>query len=191
MKLVTCGSHLVSKVSKRNIGTNAPACLFYLPSLVPKLTPIVRLRRVNLPSNIPRACRIPSVDALPSTRTSLVNYLTNPQLEFTRHAPSMTTLILLNSPWTTSSVWATVSRASSWVSRSSLCRTASMSLSPSNFLANFSAQHSTREELMRGSHLLNRPWLICFVARASTESTSTIILTMISDMAEDNEIFSV
>jgi hypothetical protein len=32
------------------------------------------------------------------------------------------------------------------------------------------------------SHLLNRPCLICFVAKESTESTSTIILTIISDI---------
>jgi hypothetical protein len=30
------------------------------------------------------------------------------------------------------------------------------------------------------AHLLNRPCLICFVARASTESNSAMILTMIS-----------
>ena len=30
------------------------------------------------------------------------------------------------------------------------------------------------------AYLLNRPCLICFVARASTESSSIIILTMIS-----------
>ena len=33
---------------------------------------------------------------------------------------------------------------------------------------------------IRAEHLLNRPCLICLVARASTESNSTIILTMIS-----------
>ena len=33
---------------------------------------------------------------------------------------------------------------------------------------------------IRAKHLLNRPCLICLVARASTESNSTIILTIIS-----------
>ena len=33
---------------------------------------------------------------------------------------------------------------------------------------------------IRAEYLLNRPCLICLVARASTESNSTIILTMIS-----------
>ena len=35
-------------------------------------------------------------------------------------------------------------------------------------------------QCIRARHLLNRPSLICLVARASTESNSTIILTMIS-----------
>jgi hypothetical protein len=44
---------------------------------------------------------------------------------------------------------------------------------------------------MTEGHLLSRPCLICFVASASTESTSTIILIMISDIVGDSEIFSV
>ena len=59
--------------------------------------------------------------------------------------PSITTLRVSKSPWTTSSVCAEVTRASSWVSRSSLCKTASTSLSPSNFLANFSIARSNKE----------------------------------------------
>src|SRR6266403_1940782 len=131
---------------------------------------------------------MPSVVVLPSTQTSHFNRLRILQKV---HSPSMTTFKLLNSPWTTSSVCATVTRASSCVSRSNLRRTASMLLSPSNFLANFSVAQSTREQMMATSHLLNRPCLISFVASASTESTSIIILTMMSDIVGDTDIFSV
>ncbi len=52
----------------------------------------------------------------------------------------MTTFTLFMSPWTTSNVCAIVNRPSSCVRRSSLCSTASISLSPSSFFANFSTQ---------------------------------------------------
>src|SRR6266436_3672536 len=131
---------------------------------------------------------MPSVVVFPSTQTSHFDYLRILQKV---HSPSMTTLKLLSSPWTTSSVCATVYRASSCVSLSNLCRTASISLSPINLLANFSAQQSNREYLIATSHLLNRPCLISFVASASTESTSAIILTMMSDIVGGKDIFSV
>ncbi|KAH9037514.1 hypothetical protein EDB85DRAFT_1936828, partial [Lactarius pseudohatsudake] len=73
--------------------------------------------------------------------------------------PLITTLTLFTSPQTTSNVWVIVIRPSSWVRRSSLRRTDSISHSPNSFLANLSAQ-----------------------PRASTERNSTIIFTLISVM---------
>jgi hypothetical protein len=59
-----------------------------------------------------------------------------------------------------------------------------MSFSPSNFLANFSAESQAISCLQKTSQdLLIRPWLICFVARASTANNSTIILIIISVIA--------
>ena len=56
-------------------------------------------------------------------------------------APSITTFTLPTRPWTTPKVCATVIRASSWVNRSNLWRTVSISPSPSSFFVNFSAAH--------------------------------------------------
>jgi hypothetical protein len=57
-----------------------------------------------------------------------------------RSVPSITTFILQTRPWTTPKVCAAVIRASSWVNRSNLWRTDSISLSPNNFFANFSTK---------------------------------------------------
>ena len=131
--------------------------------------------------HIPKSCRILSVDALPSN-------VTDPQKscgQSCRHsAPSITTFILPTRPWTTPKVCATVIRASSWVNRSNLWSTDSISLSPNSFFANFSVAHWDAVSIYVTACLLNRPWLICFVARASTESNSTIILMMISVIIE-------
>ena len=54
-------------------------------------------------------------------------------------APSITTFMLLTSPHTTPRVCAAVAFDSSRVSLSSLCNTDSMSFSPNNFFAYFSA----------------------------------------------------
>ena len=59
----------------------------------------------------------------------------------------MTTLTLPTRPWTTFKVCATVIRASSCVNRSNLWTTLSISLSPSNFLLNFSVPHSTTADI--------------------------------------------
>jgi len=59
-----------------------------------------------------------------------------------------------------------------------------MSFSPSNLLAYFSATSQEMSDHQKGSHsLLNLPWLICFVAKASTINSSTMILTSTSVIA--------
>ena len=99
-----------------------------------------------------------------------------------KRPPSITTSILLTKLWTTLRVWAAVVRDSSTVSRSSLSRTASMSLSPSNFFANLSVANWIEPQVIydKDIFLLNRPWLICLVARARTDRISVMILTKTS-----------
>ena len=91
--------------------------------------------------HIPKSCRILFVDALPSYKQSKCSEIFTNKQSWKYRAPSMTILILPTRPCTTLNVWATVIRASSWVNRSNLWRTASISLSPSSFLVNFSAAH--------------------------------------------------
>jgi hypothetical protein len=126
---------------------------------------------------IPKSCRMRSVDAFPSRGTLLRKVFENNLNHF---APSITTFTLPTRPWTTPKVCATVIRASSWVNRSNLWRTVSISLSPSNFFVNFSTAHQTTNNTYVTAHLLSRPCLICLDARASTERNSIIILTAIS-----------
>jgi hypothetical protein len=84
---------------------------------------------------IPKSSRIPSIDALPSEGTVLRKVFENNHNHF---APSITAFTLPTRPWTTPKVCAIVIRASSWVNRSNLWRTVSISLSPNNFFVNFS-----------------------------------------------------
>ena len=127
--------------------------------------------------HLPKSCRIPSVDALPSRGTVLRKVFGNNHNHF---APSITTFTLPTRPWTTPKVCATVIRASSWVNRSNLWRTVSISLSPSNFFVNFSTVHQATNNKYVIAYLLSRPCLICLDARASTERNSINILTTTS-----------
>ncbi len=126
---------------------------------------------------IPKSCRILSVDAFPSRGTVLRKVIENNHSHF---APSITTFTLPTRPWTTPKVCATVIRASSWVNRSNLWRTVSISLSPSNFFVNFSTANQATNNTYVTAHLLSRPCLICLVVRASTERNLIIILTTTS-----------
>jgi hypothetical protein len=99
----------------------------------------------NIPCvrHIPKSSRILSVDAFPSNE---ISDQTNIYKQSDNNcAPSITTLILPIRPCTTPSVCVTIIRASSWVSRSNLRRTVSISPSPSNFLVNFSTAHLSHE----------------------------------------------
>jgi hypothetical protein len=136
---------------------------------------------------VPRVCRITLVDASPPRHTAVRSVC----FEFAAqcHPPSMTTFILFKRPWTIAKVCATVMRASSCVSRSSLFSIVSISLSPNNFFANCSA---TRSEVVaydyRRPCLLSRPLPICFFATASIEINSTMIFATISIIRGSREI---
>ena len=105
----------------------------------------------------PKSCRIQSVDALPSNRTSGQKNICDQSRNY--YAPSITTFILPTRPWTTPKVSATVIRASSWVNRSNLWRTASISLSPINFFVNFSCSTLNHGQRICGSALTKPPLL--------------------------------
>ena len=86
----------------------------------------------------PRALKMPCIDNFPSSTQTITLQMLASKKSNKLYVPFMTTFTLFTSPWTTSRVCATVIRPSSWVRRSSLCSTASISLSPSSFFANFS-----------------------------------------------------
>ena len=88
----------------------------------------------------PRVSWMLSVDACPSTR--FVDLTTDIHTS-RRCVPSITTSMLLTRPYTTLSVWVAVILDSSRVSWSRRWRIDSMSLSPSSFLAIFSATGQT------------------------------------------------
>ena len=71
----------------------------------------------------------------------------------------MISFTLPTRPWTTPNVCATVIRASSCVNRSSLWSTASISLSPNNFFANFSVAHSATDSVQYVHIALTEPSL--------------------------------
>ena len=129
-------SVLATKGGKK---TNVSSCLFHL-------TPGgERLRRpVNTGATCFEQDTYPNpVEYYPLIPFHLIEQVLRKTEEqpFTRSAPSITTFTLPTRPWTTLKVCATVIRASSWVNRSNLWTTASISLSPNNFFANFSGVH--------------------------------------------------
>lgn len=91
---------------------------------------------LNRGESLPRAFRMPPIDALPSTKLTSQSIIGNQLSKIC--VPFMTTFTLFRSPWTTLRVCATVILPSSCVRRSSLRNTASISLSPNSFFANFS-----------------------------------------------------
>jgi hypothetical protein len=124
------------------------------------------------------ACRRPSVCAFPSNGMSMLTNIYKKSRKY--GAPPITTVILSARPWTTPKVCAPADRPSSLVNRSNLSRVACILSFPHKFFTNFSVDTLRMGKVYLTEHSLNRPWLICFVARASTESNSTITLMMIS-----------
>ena len=77
-----------------------------------------RRGRLFCARHIPKSRRMLSVDALPSNETCAQNNIQ--EQSYNNYTPSMRTLTLPTSPWTTPMVCATVIRASSCVNRSNL-----------------------------------------------------------------------
>jgi len=97
--------------------------------------------------NVLRASQILSADSLPSSKQDVQQKI---GVRLDRVAsPSMTVLIFRTSPCTTSRVCVAVVRASSRVSRSSLCRTDLTSFSPRIFFTNFTAPRSVERRMGR------------------------------------------
>ena len=119
--------------------TNVSSCSYRLTLREEQLGTQVSTGDTNSTRDIPKFCRILSVDALPSNKSDTQKHSWAQSRKDS--APSMTIFILPTRPWTTPKVCAAVIRASSWVNRSNLPRTASISLSPINFFPNFSVVH--------------------------------------------------
>ena len=96
--------------------------------------------------------------------------------------PSMNSPIFWMRPWTTASVCTAVARASACVSRSSLFRTASISISLKNLFANLTALAEQSKTQVR-TDSLEHCRLRLSVTRASMEISSIRILTTISSTA--------
>jgi hypothetical protein len=116
--------------------TNVSSCLFRLRFGEEQLRPQVNTADTGLT----RSTYPNPVEYYPMTPCHLTESVQNDVCEqiMQDRAPSKTVFTVHTRLWTTPNVCATVIRASSWVNRSNLRRTASISLSPSNFFVNFS-----------------------------------------------------
>ena len=139
-KLFTYKITSISETNRSERTTNVSSCLFRLMFGEERLRPQVS----TADTGFTRETYLNPVEYHPMTPCHLMESVQNNICEQIMQdcaairAPSKAVFTLPTRPWTTPNVCATVIRASSWVNRSNLWRTASISVSPRNFLVNFS-----------------------------------------------------